>query len=338
MQQKRKEHNRRETYLSLFILLVLTAIGTIIFLEQFHYSPAVLLSHQILDDTSKRQLPSENQPIKSLMAFSHSLTPLTPPEIFDRSNLSDKINGKAELYLSAGFKRLESQRFRVSDAPEEWMEVFIYDMGDGENAFAVYSVQQRDGAQPAAFGPYAYSTENALYWVHGPYYVEIIASSPSKNLSAAMAGFAKAFVDNIQLETRLIGEKALFPPSGLDQNSMTLIATDAFGFAGLDRVFTAEYKIGTAELTAFISRRKTPSEASQLAMAYQEFLLTYGGDIVESGLSIKNAKIVSILDTYELIFSHGPYFAGVREATDEGPAIRLAHMLKKKLEEAASEQ
>jgi hypothetical protein len=336
--QKRKEHKRRETYLSLFILSVLTAIGTLIFFQQFHYSPAVLLSNQILDDTSTRQLPPGNQPVESLMAFSHNLTPLTPPEIFDRSNLSDKINGKAELYLSAGFKRLESQRFRVSDAPEEWMEVFIYDMGDSENAFAAYSVQQRDDAQPAGFGQYSYRTENALYWIHGPYYVEIIASSPSENHSAAMAGFTKAFVDNLQLETRSIGEKALFPQSGLDPNSMTLIAADAFGFAGLDRVFTAEYKIGAAELTAFISRRKTPSEASQLALAYQEFLVTYGGDIVESGLSIKNAKIVMILDTYELIFSHGPYFAGVREAADKGPAIRLAHMLKKKLEEAASEQ
>ena len=73
-------------------------------------------------------------------------------------------------------------------------------------------------------------------------------------------------------------------------------------------------------------------------MAYQEFLLTYGGDIQESGLLFENSKIVTILDTYELIFSHGPYFAGVREAAEKGPAIRLAHMLKKKLEEAASEQ
>lgn len=338
MHQKRKEHNRRETYLSLFILLVLTAIGTLIFFQQFRYSSAVLLSNQIVDEPSTPQLPPGNQSVESLMVLSHNLTPLTPPERFDRSNLSDKINGKAELYLSAGFKRLESQRFRVSDTPEEWMEVFIYDMGDRENAFAVYSVQQRDDAQPAGFGQYSYRTENALYWVHGPYYVEIIASSPSENHSVAMAGFAKAFVDNLQLETRSIGEKALFPQSGLEPNSMTLIAADAFGFASLDRVFTAEYQIGAAELTAFISRRKTPSEARQLALAYQEFLLTYGGHILESGLSIKNAKIVMILDTYELIFSHGSYFAGVREAADIGSAIRLAYMLKKKLEEAASEQ
>jgi hypothetical protein len=336
--QKKEEHNRRETYLSLLILLVLTAIGSLIFYQQFHFSPAVLRSDQFRDDTSAKQLSAGNQSVESLIAFSHKLTPLSPPEIFNPFNLSDKINGKAELYISAGFKRLETQRFRAHEASKEWMEVFIYDMGSGENAFAVFSVQKRDDAQPAGFGQYSYKTQNALYWVHGPYYVEIIASSPSENHSAAMANFAKAFVGNIRVQTSTIKEEALFPQSGLDQKSISLISDDAFGFAGLDRVFIAGYKIGTAELVAFISRRKTPSEARQLASAYQEFLLNYGGDILESRLPIMHAKIVTILDTYEVIFSHGPYFAGVREATDKDQAIHLAHTLKKKLAEVVSEQ
>ena len=338
MHQKKEQHNRRETYLSLLILLVLTAIGTLIFYQQFHYSPAVLRSDQIGDDTSIKQLSTGNQSFESLVAFAHNLTPLSPPEIFNPLNLSHKINGKAELYISAGFKRLETQRFRAHEVPKEWMEVFIYDMGSGENAFAVFSVQQRDDAQPAGFGQYSYKTQNALFWVHGPYYVEIIASSPSENHSAAMANFAKTFIHNIRVQTSSIKEEALFPHSGLDQKSISLISDDAFGFADLDRVFIAGYKIETAELTAFISRRKTPSEAMQLASAYQEFLLNYGGHILESRLPIMHAKIVTILDTYEVIFSHGPYFAGVREATDKDQAIHLAHMLKKKLEGVVSEQ
>jgi hypothetical protein len=45
-----------------------------------------------------------------------------------------------------------------------------------------------------------------------------------------------------------------------------------------------------------------------------------------------------ILDTYEVIFSQGPYIAGVREATDTAQAIALAVTLKKNLEKNVPEK
>ncbi len=337
MIQKRKEPNKRETYLSLLILVVLIAVGAMIYYQQLHYSPAVLRSDQTSNDISLKSQFAKNQSPQSLIDFQHNLIPLASPEVFGPKNLSNKINGKAELYLSAGFKRLESQRFRAQETTDEWMEVFIYDMGSIENAFSVFSQQQRDDAQPADFGQFSYKTQNALYWVHGPFYVEIIASIPSEIHSKAMADFARAFVGNIQVEAGSIDEQSLFPQLGLDQNSITLISADAFGFAGFDRVFIAGYKLGASELTAFISKRNTALEARQLASAYREFLLTYGGNILEMELPIKDAEIVMILDAYEIIFTHGPYLAGIREATDKNQAIHLAGILKKKLEEVVSE-
>jgi hypothetical protein len=50
-------------------------------------------------------------------------------------------------------------------------------------------------------------------------------------------------------------------------------------------------------------------------------------------LPIKNAQMVEILDTYEIIFSYGPFLAGVREAASreqaEDLAIRLYHQISK---------
>ena len=37
--------------------------------------------------------------------------------------------------------------------------------------------------------------------------------------------------------------------------------------------------------------------------------------------------MIEILDTYEIIFSHGPFLAGVREATSRDQAARLAIQL-----------
>ena len=71
------------------------------------------------------------------------MEPLSPPETFDAEKLSEKIDGKAGLYLSAGFKSLTCRRYKKPDNPDLWLEIFFYDMGNIINSFAVYSMQRR---------------------------------------------------------------------------------------------------------------------------------------------------------------------------------------------------
>jgi hypothetical protein len=336
--QKAKNIGKLENFLSLFILLVLATIATFIFFQQFRYSPAILQDDQMNSYSANQFASSETEQISVLKSFAQNLTPLSPPEAFGPLDLSDKIDGKAGLYLSAGFKRLESQRFKTDKDSTAWMEVFIYDMGNSENAFSVFSAQQRDDGKPADLGQFSYRTQNALYWVHGPYYLEIIGSTPTEENMEAMQLLAQAFVRNIKVETKSIAERKLFPSNGLDQNSIVLIPDNAFGYEGFDRVYIAGYKINDAELTAYISRRKTPLQAQKLASAYHRFLLAFGGEKQASNPLIKNARVVMILDTYEVIFSQGPYTAGVREATDTAQAINLAVTLKKNLEKNVPEK
>ena len=70
-----------------------------------------------------------------------------------------------------------------------------------------------------------------------------------------------------------------------------------------------------------------------MAVSYGNFLLNFGGKIIDQQLSIKNARMIEILDTYEIIFSYVPFLAGVREAASgeqaEDLAIRLYHQISK---------
>jgi hypothetical protein len=66
-------------------------------------------------------------------------------------------------------------------------------------------------------------------------------------------------------------------------------------------------------------------------------LIAFGGKQVESDLGIKTAKVIDILDTYEIVLSHGPYLAGVREAADQQPAQQLAMKLFNRIKEASRE-
>jgi hypothetical protein len=317
----------RQTFLSLIILSILIVIVAGIVIIQFRYNPAVLQKDMLSPAANKEKasaLPTAN---KSFIPLPQSLEPLTVTETFEAYNLSDKIDGKAELYLSAGFTRLYSQRFKDKRGSDLWIEAYVYDMGNGQNAFSVFSAQRREDSEPLSIAQYSYRTPNALFLVHGRYYVELIASEASERMLQPMNMLAQTFIDNTRTESSTIDEMKLFPGQYLVADSISLIASDAFGYDGLNKVYTAEYEFDNSNLMAYLSSRDTPQEAEKLALAYRDFLTAFGGRNIDATLPIKNAQVVEILETYEVIFSCGRFLAGVREADDRKQAEDLAIQL-----------
>ncbi len=338
MNQKAKTKTAtQQTLLSLIIMGALIVIFGGVFISQYSFNAAVQQMAPILAAGDKSLSAPSATPKKTLIPSPAGQTPLSPAETFDAATLSDKINGKAELYLSSGFVRLDSQRFEDPAGGDLWMEAFVYDMQSPQNAFSVFSAQRRDDAQTLDVGQYAYQTPNALFFVHGPFYVEIIASDISETINQPMMAFAEAFIAKHPVQAETIGEKELFPADGLIQNSISLVSADAFGYEGFDQIFTAAYTHQGSELMAYYSRRKTPREAEKLATSYREFLTAFGGKSVDFDPGIETAGMIYILDTYEVVFSHGPYLAGVREAADKSSAQELAMQLFNRIKEASRE-
>ena len=338
MNQKVKTNaGPQQTFLSLIILGVLAVISGGVFWTQFSHNPAVQQMSSALAAGGTSAAAPSTADEKPLISLPPGQSPLSPLETFDAATLSDKINGKAELYLSAGFIRLHSQRFTNEAAGEAWMEVFVYDMQSAPNAFSVFSAQRRDDARTLDLGQYAYQTQNAIFFAHGPFYVEIVATEISEAIIQAMITFAEAFIEKHPIKRQTIGEKELFPIEGLVPNSISLVSADAFGYDRFDQIFTATYKLDDTELMAYFSRRKGSRDAEELALSYRNFLVEFGGKPTESELGIKQAEMIFILDTYEVVFSYGPYLAGVREATEKQPAQELAIQLYTRIKEASRE-
>ena len=332
-----QKYSRQQTLNSLAILIILTAIGGGIFLTQFDFNPSVLPKDFFLAAGGKDKGSSLSPTAKSIIPLPPGMVPLTSPEIFDPQTLSDKINGKAELYLSAGFVGLASQRFKDKAGSNLWMEAYIYDMDNGQNAFSVFSAQRREGAASLDLTPYAYRTQNALFLVHGPFYVEIIASEATDRAFRPMKFLAENFIGDTPTRTVTLEERDLFPVPGLVADSISLISADAFGFDRLNQIYTAEYEVREERMMAFLSRRQETGEAQELASAYHKFLVTFGGQNIDANLPIEKAQLVEILETYEVIFSCGPFIAGVREAGSKEQAVNLALQLYHKLKEVVGE-
>jgi len=356
----------KSSIIGMTIIALLMAIATVIFRQQFHYNPAVTalsatlfssgsplsarsgLSSQLSSQNGNEAVSTGNSVsggLEPIVRPVKPIEPMSPLESFNELTLSDKIDGKAELYIPSGFKSLICQRFKAGKASDLWIELFIYDMGLADNAFSVFSRQRREGATPLSIGTYGYQTENALFIVHGHFYLEIIASSPSADALKWMADLSRAFIEDHPdlAPKRQMALPDLFPSEEsdikeaeprqdqitLDRESITLITSDVFGFDQLDQVYTAAYLVNGASMVAFISKRDSSEAAQKLAAEYAAFLKSFGGKLIDSG--DKNVHGIEIMDTIELIFSQGQYLAGVREAESMAAAKILVSKIEKSI-------
>jgi hypothetical protein len=325
--------SKTETFVGYGVILLFLIITGGILLKQSRFNPSILEPGALREELSTQPL-SPFTPAQDLLQYApQGLVPLSPAESFGRENLSDKIDGKAELYLSAGFVSLISQRFAIKDEPSAWMEAFIYHMGSPRGSYSVYSMQKRSEARELGLGDYGYETENALYFVHGPYYLEIVSSVAQETMAELMLSFATNFVSKTLVESNELNELDLFPKKNLNKESISLLPSNGFGFEQFDSIFTAQYMVGNTEVTAFLSRRKSQDEATNLVEAYTSFLLTFGGTELKSTLNIPGAKLVEIMDTYELIFNRGSILAGVHGADNRKAAEEIALILNQSLAE-----
>jgi hypothetical protein len=313
-----------ETLVGAIVLTILLVIaGVVLYVQDRHFNPAVALVGQ--------SVPASAPASRPLIDHPREMAPLSAAQTFGPATLADKINGKAELYLGAGFVALDTQRFAVAAPGNPWVEVFRYDMGRAENAYAVFSSQRRQDAGAVAIGDEAYAAANALFVINGPFYIEIIASQEGPAIRQAMEALALAMAGPAQ-QTGKPADTDVFPAQGLLAGSISLQAANAFGFDRLDRVFTAHYSVDGAPATVFFSRRDSAAQARDLAAAYVAFLKNYGG--ISQPTAAPDGQMIAIMEAYELVFTFGPFLAGVHEAADPRTAEILAERLRSRLTES----
>jgi len=328
----RRRRGRKETLVSALILVILVVIGGSVYWKQGRYDSRIFtFSAQPEGDVLMEASALHSHETELASFVPAGMMPFSPPEQFHSENLSDKINGKAEFYLSAGFQDLVSQRFASESLPGQWMEVFLYHMGDHRNAFAVYSGQKRSTAQDLDLAPFAYRTDNALFFAKGPHYVEIVASVADPVMQDMMLAFAQNMIGELVREGSSLQELDLLPAKGLLTESVYLISSDAFGFDALDNVLTARYRIRGKTLTAYLSMRDSSEEARSLAVSFEEFLNFFGAQALPQRPEIPHAAVLQVFETYEVIVQEGPVLYGVHDAPGLEEALELAERMHRRL-------
>ena len=317
-----------ERWVGSIILLCLAGIAAGMYLKQFSFNPAVLVANSAAPGAMKSAATVQSETAPPLPP---ELAVMSPPETFNPDNLYDKVDGKADLYLSAGFVGMQSQRFALKATNDVWMEWFVYDMGTLPHAFSVFSLQRRADGQAYDLTPFAYQCQNALFFVCGKYYVEAVTAMPVAPMMSAMRAMARQFVAAHPPGEMRIPELELFPPENLEAGSQNLQIADAFGFDHFTNVFTAKYTvpvgITNAGALAFFEMAKTSADAAALRDSWRSFLIANGGKEIDSGDAGALGKPINFMDSIEIAFSEGNAVAGVHAAPDAATAAKVAKEL-----------
>lgn len=333
----RPGRSKTETVISVLLLILLVLIAAGIFFKQFHYDAARVDIALAVAELPVAELPvaeAAEAGIDFVSLLPAGFSKMTEAETFERDTLYVKIDGKADLYLQSGFKKLSCLRFVSGEDEKLWAELYLYDMGTTRNAFAVFSVQRRPNASALALSRFSYEAENAVFFVSRMYYAEIIAADESEKLHNAILSVAQNVAKLFPAGPDLLGELKLFPEKDLVANSFKLHLTSTFGFGGLDNTFTAKYTLGDETITAFLSQRKNAEQASQLAGNYYQFLIDNGATAKSAVNNNLAGKVLDFYDSIEIIFVSGRFMLGVHEAYDQSSAEKLALMLKDNVSEA----
>ncbi len=318
-----------ETTVGIVILSFLFAAGTLIWRQQYRFDPNLYRANAAESTTAA---PASHGADGDLLGnlVPQGYAAFGPAETFDRNTLSDKIDGKAELYLESGVVGMVCRRFADSKTPSAWFEVFVYDMGNPLNAFAVFSNQRRADAGESEVAPFAYNAGGSLFLVHGRHYLEILPSETGGGIVAAVEQSARKFIASTPAQKENgPSPLELLPPEGLIRGSVTLLLKDAYGFDKLDNVVSGDYLVDGTTTTAFLSRRESATSASELAGAYHTLLVRDMGaeKVTLTTSTVPGLLVANVLGDYELVFATGDRLAGIHAGKDLAAAEKLARRL-----------
>lgn len=316
-----------ERILSLLVLLILAGVAVGMFLKQGQFrrewygSPATAVSTPAALVPEPARADAAEAGLAAYAGAEADV--LTPIETYDADTLFEKINGKADLYLSHGFVELLCQRFVLPDDAEAWFEVYAYQMASGPAAFGVYSQQQRPEAQSLAFTRFGYETGDAVFICQGPYYLEIRGATLADALMPAMLAFAERFVGAVATDPDLEEMLTWLPQANRAEGSLRYYVGDAFGQAFLTDVLAARYQTDAGELLAFVTRRPNEADAAQLIEEYARALASTGARRVEAPQAPPGAIVFDFYGVVDAAAATGSYVVGTPGAGDRAAALAL---------------
>ncbi|HID06219.1 MAG TPA: hypothetical protein EYP10_03635 [Armatimonadetes bacterium] len=336
--QPRRKVTGAERFICIVILVGIIGVGAFVALKGQRYNPRLYaLDESVLSET----MAQADAP--SAIAFPQTADGTewkrSNVENYNASNLYEKINGRAELYLSYDVVALHCTSYTPSTDTDDdgdmynYVDVFVYDMGAPLNAFGIYSYENVGGGKPVNIGREGYEAAGSIYFWKGRYYVQVVVPMEDPELARIARKLAKAIDRQLKDEPVEIWGISAFPPDGLVEGSITFIKRNALQFDFLNELYTARYEYEGEIVKAFLSKRNSPQEAKQILEKWKGALSSYGEILEEMERNGEPWFVGKIGDMVTVAFCKGNILGGVTEVSDKESAKNFAQSLFERLRE-----
>ena len=233
---------------------------------------------------------------------------------FNKDNLYEKINGRADFFLSKGFVALYASTL-TGDA-DRVIDLELYDMGSPQGAVAAFSAEQPDGANVSdEQGAQYYRSRNALFLIKGQHYARAIGSAEHETMASALEHVRSRLMTSLEGARRSWSSVLFVDGLGIAPSEISYLASNAFSVEGLGGVWVAK---GEGDLEMFVVATSSGDAAAAKVVQIVEGLSQYG---TKRGADDGTTFIVDeFLSTYSTVAATDHVAIGIRSAADQKTA------------------
>ncbi|TRZ85195.1 hypothetical protein D4R89_12700 [bacterium] len=192
------------------------------------------------------------------------------PQSFFPDNLYEYIDGAAESYIGYDFKELIVAQFQKAGTTAS-VTLEIYDMGNGTNAFGIFSAERFPENKVVDVGTLGYIEGEVLNFIVGKDYVKILSFDGGAGTPAVLDAFARKVSEKTGEKGTLPPLLSVFPREGIIANSEKYILRNVMGFEFLRNGYMASYKLEGTEFECFLIKADEGRDPAVLLKQLLEF-------------------------------------------------------------------
>jgi hypothetical protein len=345
----RKRISPTETAISCMLLLLLAGIGVAIYAKGQIYDPSL---YRLELTALSKQAPTEAHPVESrtdqpastgaqMPSPATGTQPASAPGLLDdlapsgwkplenvthftADTLYEKIDGRAEEYLDYKFVGLTCVSLVNAQDSKQFIDVYLYDMGQPAQAFGVFSVERTEGLPAVTLGREGYRAKASYFFWKGRYYVQVLGSGKGDTIEQVGLNVARTLEKRLTDDGKpLWGFKAL-PGKDRIPGSIQYFVKDAMSLDFMKETYIALYRKGDVKVTAFLSKQPSGEVAAKTLASYEGHMKKYGKIVEKREADAYTLITADMGGAFDIVFRKGNLIGGVSMVEDLSVAEKAA--------------
>jgi hypothetical protein len=241
------------------------------------------------------------------------------PLIYGDDDLFEYIDGAADMYLDYNFREMGTLSY--FDDYGRNVIVEIYDHGDLNNAYGMYTREKPRPANLVGVGAEAYYDTGLLNFFRENYYVKIQGFDLADQDEAMLTIVGKIISQKIGGGKDKPPALGCFPAESMVRNTERFIAKNVFGHGFLHSAFVADYRTdGGGNTRGFILVGDDAADAEGMLNSYIALVEENGGTVDDTNGVVRFTDPVSRSAGTMTVKRHGRYVCGLSTADEEAGA------------------